>query len=116
MQDFKEKAQEKISDLNKELQTSKQEAKTYKDQYESYKEEMANHEEALENMTVEKELAEETAEQYKYEITQLKDKCDELTLELDVIKSEIALNGDASSYLPIQQDKEKERLQAALIK
>ena len=70
----------------------------------------------LENITVEKELAEETAEQYKYEITQLKDKCEELTLELDVIKSEIALNGDAASYLPKQQDLEKERLQAALIK
>lgn len=107
-----------MSDLNKELQTCKQEMKQYKDQYEAYKEEMSNHEERIEHMTVEKELAEELSEQYKYEITQLTDKLDELTLELDVLKDEIEQNGTegaAASFQTKQQDKERERLSAALI-
>ncbi len=117
--EFKDKAQEKISDLNKELQAAKQDSKQLKDEFEAYKEEMANHEERIEHMTVEKELAEETSEQYKFEITQLKDKCEELTLELEVLKGEIEQNGTegaAASYQAKQQDKEKERLSAALLK
>lgn len=108
-----------MSDLNKELQASKQDSKSYKDQYETYREEMANHEERIEHMTVEKELAEETAEQYKYEIAQLRDKCDEVQLELDVLKGEIEENGAegaAASFQAKQQDKERERLSSALIK
>ena len=108
-----------MSDLNKELATAKQDTKMYKDQFESYKEEMAGHENRLEEMMVDKELAEARVEELTDEVSKLNDRVEELKLELEVIKGEIELNGAdgaASSFQAKQLEKEQERLKAALIK
>ncbi len=93
-QEFKTKAQQEISDLNRELMQAKHDAKLSKDQHDAYKEEMQNHEQRIEEMAVDKELAEARCEELQDEINKLKDRNEELQLELDVIKGEIELNGN----------------------
>ncbi len=119
LQEFKTKAQEMISGLNKDLDKAKQEAKLMKDQYEAYKDEMSNHEQRIEEMTVDKELAEARAEELQENEIKLTEKLEELKLELEVLKGEIELNGKegaASSFQNKQMEKEHETLKAALIK
>ncbi len=54
---------------------------------------MANHEQRIEEMAVDKELDEAKNEELQDEVNKLKDRNEELELELDVIKGEIELNG-----------------------
>lgn len=119
LQEFKLKAQQEISDLNKELVQAKQDAKTLKEQFDGYKEEMSEVETRIEETTVDKELAEARVEELQDEINRLNDKVEELQLELDVLKGEIETNGvdgAAASFQLKQNEKEQERLKAALIK
>jgi len=48
LQEFKSKAQELMSNLNKDLQQAKQDAKHIKDEFDAYKDEMSNHEQRIE--------------------------------------------------------------------
>ena len=108
-----------ISSLNKEVQQSKEETKATSDAYAAYKEEMSNHEQRLEEITVDKELAEAKVEELEDEMEQLKEKLEETKLELEVLKSEIELNGKegvSASYQNKQMEKESENLKSALIK
>ena len=108
-----------ISGLNKDLDKAKQEAKQIKDHYEAYKDEMSNHEQRIEEMTVDKELAEAKAEELQENEIKLNEKLEELKLELEVLKGEIELNGKegaASTFQNKQMEKEHETLKAALIK
>ena len=119
MQEFKAKAQENISSLNKQLQQAQLEAKTIKDEFDSYKEEMRDFESRLEELTVDKELAEAKLEEVNYDFEQTKEKLAEITLELDVLKGEVETNGlegAASTFKSKQNDKEQEQLKIALIK
>lgn len=80
---------------------------------------MSSHEQRLEEMTVDKELAEAKLEELQDEITKLTEKNEEIKLELDVLKGEIEINGvsgAASSFQNKQLEKECETLKAALIK
>ncbi|CAF0807877.1 unnamed protein product [Brachionus calyciflorus] len=117
--EFKTQAQEMISQLNKDLQISKQEAKTYKDEYEAYKDEMSSHESRLEELTVDKELAEARVEELQEEMNKLNEKYEETKLELDVLKGEMEINGvegAVTSFQTKQLEKEAETLKLALIK
>lgn len=119
LQEFKTKAQELMSNLNKDLQQSKQEAKNARDEFDAYREEMSNHEQRLEEMTVDKELAEAKIEELQEELLRLNEKNEETRLELDVLKGEIELNGvdgAASSFHNKQMEKEQDTLKAALIR
>jgi hypothetical protein len=80
---------------------------------------MSNHEQRIEEMTVDKELAEARVEELQENEMKLNDKLEELKLELEVLKEEIELSGKdgvASSYRSKQSEKEHETLKAALIK
>lgn len=118
-QEFKTKAQENISSLNKQLQQAQQDAKTAREQFEAYREEMKDFESRLEELTVDKELAEARCEELTEELDQMKDKHEEVKLELDVLKGEIELNGKdgaAATFQSKQTEKEIEHLKGALIK
>ena len=52
-----------------------------------------NHEQRIEEITVDKELAEAKIEELQDDMMRIKDRNEELQLELDVIKGEIELNG-----------------------
>jgi len=119
LQEFKTKAQELMSDLNKELANSKKETKSVRDAYAEYKEEMDSVEQRIEEMSVDKEIAEARCEEMQDEIDRLKERNEEIKLELDVLKGEIELNGvsgAAASFETKQMSGECERLKAALIK
>ena len=108
-----------ISGLNKDLQQTKEELKSISESYAAYKEEMSNHEQRIEEITVDKELAEAKAEELEDEMEKLKEKFEETKLELEVLKSEIEINGKegaTSTFQNKQMEKESENLKVALIK
>jgi dynactin 1 len=105
--------------LNKQIESQKQETKDIKDEFDLYKDEMSTHEQRLEEITVDKELAEARIEELEDTIQRVEDKCEEYKLELEVLKGEIELNGvdgASSSFQTKQLEKELERLKSALIK
>lgn len=105
--------------MNKEIQQVKSEGSVVKEQFESYKEAMNSHEQRLEEMTVDKELAEAKLEELQDEVIKLSERNEELKLELDVLKGEIEMNGvdgAASTFHNKQAEREIENLKAALIK
>jgi dynactin 1 len=119
LQEFKSKAQEAISGLNKEIQQAKIDAASLKEEYESYKDEMSSHETRLEEMTVDKELAEAKTEELQDELTKLTEKYEETKLELEVLKGEIEVNGvqgAQSSFQNKKMEQDQETLKSALIK
>lgn len=80
---------------------------------------MNSHEQRIEELTVDKELAEAKLEELQEEITKLNERNQELTLELDVLKTEIELNGIPNVVSNVhnkQIEKENENLKAALLK
>lgn len=80
---------------------------------------MNSHEQRLEEMTVDKELAEAKLEELQDELVKLTDRNEELKLELEVLKGEIevgGVEGAASSFHNKQAEKEIENLKAALLK
>ena len=80
---------------------------------------MSDYESRIEEMTVDKELAEARCEEIQEEMNKLNDKYEEAKLELDVLKSEIELNGPEGAQATFQSkqlEKEAETLKAALIK
>jgi dynactin 1 len=108
-----------ISKLNKELQHSKEETKSIKEFFDAYKEEMSNHEQRLEEITVDKELAEVKVEELQDELNKANEKLEEVRLELDVLKGEIEISGTegvTATYQTKQMEKEAENLKAALLK
>jgi dynactin 1 len=108
-----------ISGLNKDLQQAKEEVKTITEAYAAYKEEMSNHEQRIEEITVDKELAEAKVEELEDEMEKLNEKFEETKLELEVLKSEIEISGKegaTSTYQNKQMEKESENLKVALIK
>jgi dynactin 1 len=105
--------------LNKQLQQSQQESKSVREQYEAYKEEMSNYESRIEELTVDKELAEARLEELQEEMEKIQEKNEEIKLELEVLKGEIELEGvegAANTFKSKQAEKEQEQLKAAIIK
>ena len=98
-----------ISGLNKDLQQTKEELKSMSESYAANKEEMSNHEQRIEEITVDKELAEAKAEELEDEMEKLKEKFEETKLVLEVLKSEKEKNvkeGAASTFQNKQMEKE----------
>ncbi|CAF2683109.1 unnamed protein product [Rotaria sp. Silwood2] len=103
LQTYKREAQERIKELNDKLQQQEYELKETRDKFTAYRDEMADIE--LETLTLEN--------------TTLKEKFEEVQLELDVIKGEIQLNGSNQVANDIQQKIDDERtikMEQALIK
>ena len=82
----------------------------------------AEHESAMELATLDREMAEETAEVFKMELDALKSKAEELELEVDILREENAefTNGmsadERASTGWLQMERNNERLREALIR
>ncbi|KAK4155033.1 dynein associated protein-domain-containing protein [Chaetomidium leptoderma] len=107
--------QQEIADLKRQLK----EAET---RFYNVEEMQENHESAMELATLDREMAEEMAEVYKTELDALKQKSEELELEVEILREE---NGeftkgmsseDRASTGWLQMEKNNERLRQALIR
>ncbi|KAE8144772.1 dynein associated protein-domain-containing protein [Aspergillus avenaceus] len=82
----------------------------------------AEHDSILEMATLDREMAEETAEAFKHEVDSLKLRVEELSLELDVLREENEELGqvmspeEKSSHGWLQMEKTNERLREALLR
>lgn len=89
LQEFKSKIIDSQSQLQRELQRSKQETKDALEARERYMEEMAELAENSEMITLDKEMAEEKADTLQLELDTAKERIEELTLDLEIVKTEM---------------------------
>ena len=135
LQSYKREAQERMKELNDKLQNQENELKDTREKFAAYRDEMADTEVRIESLTLDLEMAEEKVDSFAYlhvfscilfqletitlENTTLKEKFEEVQLELDIIKGEIQLNGPGQVASGIQQKIDDERtakMEQALIK
>lgn len=106
--------QQELADLKRQLK----EAEAHFHSVEAMQEE---HDSAMELATLDKEMAEEMAEVYKTELDALKEKSEELELEVEVLREENielakgASLEDVATAGSLQTQRDNERLRAALI-
>ncbi|GAA5813625.1 hypothetical protein MFLAVUS_007108 [Mucor flavus] len=121
---LRNKLQDKISDLQKELRETKRHLKESSTDQEMYESKYNDVIESLEMMTLDKEVAEERAENLQQEVNVLKDKIEEISVDLDVLKKEADIinrvpdrDGDEKTPLEvIQLERHNERLKEALMR
>lgn len=89
LQEFKSKIMDAQSQLQRELQRSRQETKDAIDARDQYVEEMSDLAENMELITLDKEMAEEKADTLQLELEASKERCEELQLDLDILKAEM---------------------------
>lgn len=89
LQEFKSKIMDAQSQLQRELQRSRQETKDAIDARDQYVEEMSELAENMELITLDKEMAEEKADTLQLELEASKERCEELQLDLDILKAEM---------------------------
>lgn len=89
LQEFKSKIMDVQSQLQRELQRSRQETKDAIDGRDQYVEEMSELAENMELITLDKEMAEEKADTLQLELEAAKERCEELQLDLDILKAEM---------------------------
>lgn len=89
LQEFKSKIMDAQSQLQRELQRSRQETKDAIDARDQYTEEMSELAENMELITLDKEMAEEKADTLQLELEATKERCEELQLDLDILKAEM---------------------------
>lgn len=87
--EFKSRIMDAQSQLQRELQRSKQETKDAIDARDRHAEEMSELSENVELITLDKEMAEEKADTLQLELEAAKERVEELTLDLDLIKAEM---------------------------
>ncbi|ORZ19319.1 dynein associated protein-domain-containing protein [Absidia repens] len=121
---LRNKLQDKVSELQKELRDAKRESKESDADRESFEFKYNDALESLEMMTLDKEVAEEKAENLQQEVNVLKDKLEEITVDLDVLRKDADIlnrapenNGDEKTPLEvIQLERHNERLKDALLR
>jgi dynactin 1 len=115
---------DKIADLQKELRETKRQLKEVSSDQEMYESKYNDAIESLEMMTLDKEVAEERAENLQQEVNVLKDKIEEISVDLDVLRKEADIinriperDGDEKTPLEvIQLERHNERLKEALVR
>ncbi|CAO3591941.1 unnamed protein product [Absidia cylindrospora] len=121
---LRNKLQDKVSELQKELRDAKRESKESDADRESFEFKYNDALESLEMMTLDKEVAEEKAENLQQEVNVLKDKMEEITVDLDILRKDADIlnrapenNGDEKTPLEvIQLERHNERLKDALLR
>lgn len=131
MQEFKVRIMEAQSQLQRELQRARQETKDAIDEKNRHAEEMAELSENVELITLDKEMAEEKADFLNQELEAAKDRIEELSLDLQIVKAEMenkmgTVTGDANSspisvggdqsYEVKQLTQQNERLRETLVR
>lgn len=136
MQEFKLRIMEAQSQLQRELQRARQETKDAIDEKNRHAEEMSELAENVELITLDKEMAEEKADFLNSELEAAKERIEELTLDLQIIKAEMenrigedgvadvtsnngaggGVGGGEHSFKITQLTQQNERLRDALVK
>lgn len=117
-----QKLQQKYAPLQQENVNLQKELREAMGRFESIESFQAEHESAMELATLDREMAEETAEVLKVEVEALKAKAEELELEVEILREENAeyTKGmspeEKASTSWIQLERNNERLREALIR
>lgn len=118
------KLQEKVAELQQDLRETKKQVKELTSENEQLENKYNDAIEAMEMMTLDKEMAEERAENLQQEVNVLKDKIEEISVDLEVFKKEGDLlsrasevDGDGKPTVEVLQlEKQNERLKEALVR
>ncbi|RCI05266.1 hypothetical protein CU098_009430 [Rhizopus stolonifer] len=121
---LRNKLQDKIAELQRELRETKRQLKESVTEQEMYENKYNDVIESLEMMTLDKEVAEERAENLQQEVNVLKDKIEEISVDLDVLKKEADIinripdrdNEEKTPLEVIQLERHNERLKEALMR
>ncbi|KAG9306594.1 hypothetical protein G9A89_004791 [Geosiphon pyriformis] len=119
----KPKLQAKMADMQQELRDLKKQLKDAQGEKELYENKYNEAVESMEMMTLDKEMAEAKADNLQHEVNLLKEKIEEISVDLNVFKQEGDLlnhaegNGDGRSAVEIiQLERQNERLKEALVR
>jgi dynactin 1 len=112
--------------LQKELRDTKRQLKETTNDEEMYETKYNEVIESLEMITLDKEVAEERAENLQQEVNVLKDKIEEISVDLDILKKEADImnripekgdgNDEKTPLEVIQLERHNERLKEALMR
>lgn len=89
LQEFKAKIIDAQSQLQRELQRARQETKDAIDARDRHAEEMIELSESVELITLDKEMAEEKSDTLQTELEAAKERVEELTLDLEILRTEM---------------------------
>ncbi|CAG8551228.1 227_t:CDS:10, partial [Funneliformis mosseae] len=117
----KPKLQSKMAEMQQELRELRKQLKDANAEKEAYEGKYNEAVESMEMMTLDKEMAEEKAENLQHEVNLLKEKVEEISVDLTVFKQEGGKTTDASGETRpaveiIQLEKQNDRLKEALVK
>ncbi|KAJ3104910.1 hypothetical protein HDU97_008768 [Phlyctochytrium planicorne] len=109
--------QDKLHELQSEVRDLKRLQSSLQEEKDDMEAQLADAHEAMEMLTLDKEFAEEKADSLQNENVNLKEKVEELSIELEVLKEENQLDesGDAQSNDSVVLLRQNERLKEALI-
>ena len=82
---------DKVAELQKDLRETKRQLKETSDERDSFESKYTDVIDSMEMMTLDKEVAEERAENLQQEVNVLKDKIEEISVDLDVLKKEAGM-------------------------
>jgi dynactin 1 len=117
-----QKLQAKYQPQQMEITELRKRLKDTEARYDDVERMQAEHESLMEMASLDREMAEETAEAFKHECAALRSKMDELNLEVEVLReeneefSQITSPEERSSHGWLQMEKTNERLREALIR
>ncbi|ORZ00325.1 dynein associated protein-domain-containing protein [Syncephalastrum racemosum] len=123
---LRNKLQDKIAELQRDLRDTKRDLKEAVEDKESYDDKFAEMADNLEMMTLDKEVAEERAEALQIEVDELRDKIGEISVDLDILKREADVlnrvpdsngqDGEHTALEIVQLERHNERLREALLR
>lgn len=102
---LRNKLQDKISELQKDVREARRELKDVSGDKEMFESKYHDLLESMEMLTLDKEVAEEKAESLQQETLILKDRIEEISIDLDILKQE----ADIMNKPPAERDQEEER-------
>ncbi|KAI8984000.1 dynein associated protein-domain-containing protein [Mycotypha africana] len=118
---------DKIGELQKDVRDTKRELKEIIEEKETYESKYNDLLESMEMLTLDKEVAEERAENLQQEVNMLKDKIEEVAVDLDILRKEADIlnkppeltkkeNEERTPLEVIQLERHNERLKEALLR
>lgn len=124
---LRNKLQDKIADLQKDVRDTKRELKEITAEKETFESKYNDLLESMEMLTLDKEVAEERAENLQQETNMLKDRMEEISVDLDILRREADLmnrppdiqydmNEERTPLEIIQLERHNERLKEALLR
>ncbi|CAO0794338.1 unnamed protein product [Mucor circinelloides] len=124
---LRNKLQDKIAELQKDVRDTKRELKETAAEKESFESKYNDLLESMEMLTLDKEVAEERAENLQQETNMLKDRMEEISVDLDILKKEADIlnkppeilsteNDERTPLEVVQLERHNERLKEALLR